>query len=123
MQSHGDQSGLSTSVREALKSIDPAIPIMQMNTYVEQLSSNFLQEELVVRLTSLFGMLALALASIGLYGVTAYSVARRTSEIGIRMALGASRGGVLKMIVQGALAQALLGLAIGVPLTFATARW
>ena len=70
----------------------------------------------------LFGLLALVLASIGLYGVTAYAVARRTSEIGIRMALGASRAGVLGMIVRTAVTQALLGLAIGLPLCFVAAR-
>ena len=89
-----------------------------MRSYQDELGNNFLQQELVVRLTSLFGILALALASIGLYGVTAYAVARRTSEIGIRMALGASRGSVLKMIVESALTQAVIGLAIGLPLAY-----
>ncbi len=115
---HGDESAAAASVRQAFKSIDPTIPIFQMRSYNDQLSSNFTQEELVVRLTSLFGMLALVLASIGLYGVTAYAVARRTSEIGIRMALGASRGSVLKMIIENALTQAGIGLAIGLPLAY-----
>jgi len=118
----GDQNAAATSVRQALKSIDPEIPILNMRSYEDQLSDNFTQEELVVRLTTLFGLLALVLASIGLYGVTAYGVARRTSEIGIRMALGASRGSVLGMIVRSALTQAAIGLAIGIPLTYAAGR-
>ena len=118
----GDPSAAATSVRRALQSIDPGIPILKMQSYQDQLSSNFTQQDLTVRLTTLFGILALVLASIGLYGVTAYAVARRTSEIGVRMALGASRSGVLAMIVKRALSQALIGLAIGLPLTFAAAR-
>ena len=114
----GDQAAVSEALRKAIKSINPDIPILSMRSYQDELSNNFLQEELVVRLTSLFGILALILASIGLYGVTAYAVARRTSEIGIRMALGASRSSVLKMIVENALTQAGIGLAIGLPLAF-----
>ena len=119
---HGDPSTISAAVRNGLKSIDPDIPVMKMLSYSDQLSSNFTQEELVVRLTTLFGVLALILAAIGLYGVTAYAVARRTSEIGIRMALGASRGSVLSMIVQNALVQATIGLCIGVPLAYTAGR-
>ncbi len=118
----GDESAASASVRQALQQIDPEIPILAMRSYTDQLSTNFTQQDLVVRLTTLFGGLALLLASIGLYGITAYAVARRTSEIGIRMALGASRAKVLGMIVRSALAQALLGLALGLPLTFFAAR-
>ncbi len=118
----GDPSAAATAVRRALQSIDPGIPILKMQSYQDQLSSNFTQQDLTVRLTTLFGILALVLASIGLYGVTAYAVARRSSEIGVRMALGASRGEVLAMIVKRALSQALIGLAIGLPLTFAAAR-
>jgi predicted permease len=118
----GDQSAVSASVRQTLKSIDPDIPIDRMSSYADQLSRSFTQEELVVRLTTLFGLLALILAAIGLYGVTAYAVARRTSEIGIRMALGASRESVLTMVLKTALTQALIGLAIGLPLAYAGGR-
>ncbi len=118
----GDPGAAAAQVRRALQSIHPGIPVLKMESYSDQLSSNFTQQELTVRLTTLFGLLALVLASIGLYGVTAYAVARRTSEIGVRMALGASRGGVLAMIVKRALGQALLGLALGLPLCFAAAR-
>ena len=118
----GDESAALASIREALKTINPNIAILQASSYSDEILDQFTQEELVVRLTTLFGILALILASIGLYGVTAYAVARRTGEIGIRMALGASRGGVLAMIVKGALTQALLGLALGLPLCFAAGR-
>ncbi len=118
----GDESTAMASIRGALKAVNPNIAILQASSYTDEIRGQFTQEELVVRLTTLFGLLALVLASIGLYGVTAYAVARRTSEIGIRMALGAGRGGVLAMIVKGALTQALLGLALGLPLCFVAGR-
>jgi ABC-type antimicrobial peptide transport system permease subunit len=80
---------------------------------------NFNQERLVARLTELFGVLALILACLGLYGLTAYTVARRTNEIGIRMALGADRGNVLGLVLRSALVQVGLGLAIGIPAALA----
>ena len=79
------------------------------------MKANFTQQAMIAKLTSFFGVLALVLASIGLYGVTAYSVERRTSEIGIRMALGADRMSVLGMVLRGAFLQVGIGLAIGIP--------
>jgi macrolide transport system ATP-binding/permease protein len=78
---------------------------------------------MVARLTALFGALALLLATIGLYGVTAYTVARRNSEIGIRMALGAQRSNVIALVMRGALRQTLLGLAIGIPAVLLSTRF
>jgi ABC-type antimicrobial peptide transport system permease subunit len=75
------------------------------------------------RLMTLFGALALLLAAVGLYGVTSYTVARRTSEIGIRIALGSERGGVIAMIMHGAMIQTALGLAIGVPVALFCVRF
>jgi ABC-type antimicrobial peptide transport system permease subunit len=83
---------------------------------------NFSQQEMLAKLTSLFGVLALTLASVGLYGVTAYSVEHRTSEIGIRMALGADRLNVLRLVLRGAFLQVAIGLAIGVPATILAGR-
>ncbi|MGC1902199.1 MAG: FtsX-like permease family protein [Candidatus Acidiferrum sp.] len=80
---------------------------------------NFNHERLVARLTELFGVLALILACLGLYGLTAYTVARRTNEIGIRMALGADRGNVLGLVLRSALVQVGVGLAIGIPAALA----
>lgn len=111
----GDPNTASNSIRATLKSIDPNISMLKLTTYSDQVSNYFTQQELVVRLTTIFGALALVLASIGLYGVTAYGVARRVPEIGLRMALGADRGSVLRLILRGALTQTLIGLAIGIP--------
>ncbi len=90
-----------------------------MMSFQEQVARNFNQERLIARLTELFGALALVLACVGLYGVTAYGVARRTNEIGIRMALGADGGNVLGLVLRGALAQLGVGLAIGIPAAIA----
>ncbi len=122
VQFRGDPAAAANGVREALKGIDPEIPVLRIVPYGDQVEANFTQEELVVRLTTLFGLLALVLASLGLYGVTAYTVARRTGEIGVRMALGASRAHVLGFILRGALSQALIGLALGVPLSLLAGR-
>jgi ABC-type antimicrobial peptide transport system permease subunit len=81
------------------------------------------QEKLVARLTLLFGLLALALAAVGLYGVTAYTVAQRGPEIGIRMALGAERGDIVWMVLRGAILQAGVGMLIGVPVALLCARY
>jgi len=89
--------------------------VMDLRSFGAQVAGNFDQERLVARLASLFGILALILASIGLYGVMSYFVARRTGEIGIRMALGATRGSVLAMVLLGAFWQIVAGLALGIP--------
>jgi macrolide transport system ATP-binding/permease protein len=104
-----------TIARKTLAAIDPSLSIFHFDSYDAEVAANFNQDRLIARLTSLFGILALILASVGLYGVMSYSVARRTGEIGIRMALGASRSGVVAMVLRGALGQLVVGLAIGVP--------
>ena len=101
--------------RRTLAAIDPNLTVMHFSTYDAEVAGNFNQDRLLARLTSLFGVLALILASVGLYGVMSYFVARRTSEIGIRMALGAARSGVVAMVLRGALWQILVGLALGIP--------
>jgi predicted permease len=101
--------------RKTLAAIDPNLPVIHFDSYDAQVAGNFNQDRLIARLTSLFGILALILASVGLYGLMSYFVAGRTSEIGIRMALGASRSGVVAMVLRGALWQILVGLALGVP--------
>ena len=109
-------------VRRTLASIDPNLPVTEIRTLDEQVSRTFNQERLTARLTGFFGMLALVLASVGLYGVTAYSVARRTNEIGVRMALGADRNGVVAMVLREAFLQVGIGIGIGVPVALACAR-
>jgi ABC-type lipoprotein release transport system permease subunit len=111
----GRPQNLEPLIREALAGIDRNLPVLDIVTFSEQVSRNFNQERLIARLASWFGLLALALASIGLYGVLSYGVARRTREIGIRMALGAARSGILQMVLREAITLAVLGVIIGVP--------
>ncbi len=114
----GSGEGMENELRAAFADVNPSLAPLYVHTFTEQLSENFTQDQLIARLTSLFGLTALILASIGLYGVTAYSVERRTGEIGIRMALGADRGRVLANVMRQALTQVLIGLALGVPLAY-----
>jgi predicted permease len=116
----GPQQGVEQTVRRTLAAIDPNLTITRISPYDAQVADNFNQERLIATLTSLFGGLALILASVGLYGVTSYFVARRTSEIGIRMALGATRSSVVAMILRGVFVQIGLGLALGVPCAMLT---
>jgi predicted permease len=111
----GDAASLEPLVRHTLANINPNLTVLDFKSLDYQVAGNFNQERLIARLTTLFGMLALVLASVGLYGITAYSVARRTSEIGLRMALGANRGNVVALVLRGASLQVGLGLAIGIP--------
>jgi predicted permease len=112
----GSQQEIGPQVRQVLARIDPHLSIIEMHSFNEQVARVFNQERLIARLTELFSALALLLASIGLYGVTSYNIARRTSEIGVRMALGANRGNVVAMVMRGAFWQIGIGLVIGVPL-------
>jgi predicted permease len=115
----GKPENLEPAVRKALADVDPNLTVLSMVSFGEQVARNFNQERLIARLTELFGALALILACVGLYGVTAYGVARRTNEIGIRMALGADRRNVLGLVLRAAIFQLGLGLAIGIPATLA----
>jgi predicted permease len=122
LRTAGNPENLEASVRKTLAGIDPNLTILGMMSFAEQVSLNFNQDRLIARLTELFGLLALTLACVGLYGVTAFSVARRTNEIGVRMALGADRVSVLGLILRGASVQVALGLAIGIPVALAGSR-
>jgi predicted permease len=115
----GTVPGLEPQVRHAIGDVNPDLAIIDFMTFAKQVDANFSQQAMIAKLTSLFGFLALVLASIGLYGVTAYSVERRTNEIGIRMALGADRSSVVRLVLRGALAQMAVALAIGIPVTIA----
>jgi predicted permease len=115
--------GFEKIVGDTLASINPNLTIVKFQTFQQQIDDRFIEERLIARLTSLFGLLALLLAAIGLYGVTAYTVVRRTPEIGIRMALGAQRGRVIAMVMRGAMLQALAGLAIGAPVAMLCVRY
>jgi macrolide transport system ATP-binding/permease protein len=116
-------AGFEKIVLDTLASINPNLTIVKFQTFQQQIDDRFIEERLIARLTSLFGLLALLLAAIGLYGVTAYTVVRRTPEIGIRMALGAARSRVIGAIMRGAMLQAVLGLAIGIPVAIFCVRY
>ena len=113
---------LEGAIRRAMAEVSPTLNVMRVLTMAEQVSGNFRIQRLMARLAFTYGLLALALASIGLYGVTAYGVAQRTREIGVRMALGADRVGIMRTVVGGPLVQTLIGLAIGVPLALVATR-
>ncbi len=111
-----------TNVRHTLAEIDPNLTVVDFMSLDQQVSEELTEERAVARLTLLFGLLALVLASVGLYGITSYAVARRTSEIGLRMALGADRGNIVGLVLRGTMVQLLLGLAIGIPILLAGGR-
>jgi predicted permease len=123
LQTKGPIDGLESLARQTLASIDPNLTVVDYNTFEHQIAGQFNQDRLIARLTFMFGILALALASVGLYGVTSYTVERRTSEIGIRMALGADRGNVVGMVLREAMLQAAIGLAIGLPVALLSVRF
>jgi len=113
---------LEKHVRSVLGQINPDLPVMELFPLAQQIQRNLDQQQMIARLMTLFGLLALTLATVGLYGVTSYGVERRTNEIGIRMALGADRVNVVGMVMRTVGLQSVAGLAIGVPLTFAAGR-
>ena len=108
--------------RQTLASIDPNLTVIHFDPYDTEIAGNFNQDRLLARLISLFGILALVLASVGLYGVMSYFVVQRSSEIGIRMALGAARSRVVALVLRSALWQILIGLAFGIPAALFTGR-
>ena len=122
LQVHGSMEGLESEVRHVLSDVDPNLTLLAMQSLQEQVDSNFDQRRAVARMTGLFGVLALLLAAVGLYGVTAYTVERRTSEIGVRMALGADRMNVIRLVLRGAFMQILIGLLIGIPISIACSK-
>jgi predicted permease len=113
---------LEPLLTKALSEVDPNLTITSVRTMEEQVARSFDEERAVASLAGLFGIVALVLAAVGLYGVTAYSVAQRTNEIGIRMALGAGRAGVVQMVLRGAFARVAIGLLLGLPLAVVAGR-
>ncbi len=118
----GTPENLESTIRGILAELDPDMTVLRTNSFGEQLSERFNQERLLAWLTSMFGVLALTLAAIGLYGVTAYSVERRTREIGVRVAVGATRKDLMAMVLRGAFRQVVVGLAMGIVLALAAGR-
>ena len=118
-----DPSGAIAEVRRVLIETDSRLPILGAQTLHDQIYESLNQERMITKSCSFFGLLALVLACIGLYGTMAYSVARRTNEIGIRMALGAQRSRVLWLFLRDSVALVALGLTLGLPLAMSTTRW
>jgi predicted permease len=122
LQVAGSPENFESAVRQTLAQINPNLTVLRLTTFDGQISGSFNSPRLVAQLTTIYGLVALALAAVGLYGVASYTVARRTSEIGIRMALGAQRSTVLVLVLRVALTPIALGLAIGVPVILAGGR-
>lgn len=122
LQVSGATPDLTARVQNVLGAIDPNLTVVRVERIRDMLGQLLAHEQVIGVLAQVFGVLALLLASIGLYGITAYSVARRTNEIGVRTALGASRGNVVRLILGGALAQAGVGLALGIPAALGAGR-
>ncbi|HLI63027.1 MAG TPA: FtsX-like permease family protein, partial [Terriglobales bacterium] len=123
MSFRGTPQNLYAVARRTLANVNPNLAIIDLRSLDSQLQGNFNQERLITRLTALFGLLTLVLATVGLYGITSYQVTQRTREIGLRMAFGALRNRVLGLIMRGALTQVALGLALGIPIVLIGARY
>ncbi len=119
----GNPRGAAAEIRNAVHEIDSKLPIEKVTTLGKQVDDSFRPAKNLTTFCGFFGLLALLLASIGLYGTMAYAVARRTREIGIRMALGAERGNVLWMVLRESASLVLFGLILGAPLAMAGAGW
>ena len=119
----GPPASLYAALRAKVKKLDASMPVFQMQTLEEQLDQTLLTERLIAMLSAGFGALATLLASIGLYGVMAFVVARRTKEIGVRMALGAKPGSVVWIVMKEVLLLLGIGLAVGVPAAIALGRF
>jgi macrolide transport system ATP-binding/permease protein len=118
----GNRTAVVGQIRQALAEIDPGLPVLGVDALSDHIGRELNQENVIAVLTMCFGLLALVLACVGLYGVMAYVVQRRTGEIGVRMALGASRGMVIGMVLREALVQGVAGVMIGIPAAFAATQ-
>jgi predicted lysophospholipase L1 biosynthesis ABC-type transport system permease subunit len=122
IRTQGDPGAAALSVRAAMARVAPNMPVLSLHTVDEQLGRSLVTRRLVADLSGLFGLLGLFMAAIGIYGVMSYSMSRRTGEIGIRMALGASRRGVTGMVLKETGWLVVAGVAIGVPCALGTNR-
>jgi predicted permease len=122
LETRSSPGAAQAALTKMLADLDPNLTIIRVVTMQQQIADVFSQERAVASLAGLFGFVALLLAAVGLYGVTAYSVAQRTNEIGVRMALGADRGRVVGLVLQSAFRRVAIGLILGVPLAIGAGR-
>jgi predicted permease len=122
LRTAGAPSGVMSAVRETIRQIDPNLPLTDVSTQIEQVEKRFANEKLFAQAYSLFGALALLVASIGLFGLMSYSVSRRTNEIGIRMALGAQREDVLRLVMRESMILVAIGIVAGLGIAIAASR-
>lgn len=123
MRTKMNPATVSASIRGVLSQMDSNLPVFDVHTQEELIDQLLFQERMVAKLSGFFGLLALVLACIGLYGLLSYEVSRRTREIGIRMALGAQRRGVLRLVVGQGMVLAIIGAIVGIGLTLAVTRY
>jgi predicted permease len=122
VRTKADPRVVAPEIRKVIAQVAPALPVQDVATLAERVGRLLARERLVTQITAIFGLLALLLACIGIYGLISYAVARRTAEMGIRMALGATRASVVWLVLREAIVLVLIGLAVGIPLVFAAAR-
>jgi predicted permease len=122
VRTRGDPANVFSTVRQTVRNVEASVPMYDMRTVEQQVENSLVTERLLAALSTVFGSLATLLAATGLYGVMAYMVARRTPEIGIRMALGAGRGSVMWLVMREVLMLAAIGLAIGLVSAWALTR-
>jgi ABC-type antimicrobial peptide transport system permease subunit len=118
----GNPGRLDQQIRDVFRDVDPNFAIVSIQPLQQQIDINFDERRLLVRLCGLFSVLSLILASVGLYGITAYNVASRSREIGVRMAIGADRARIALFVLQAVFAQTLLGLVMGLPFALMIGR-
>jgi predicted permease len=123
LKTAGEPLAMTETVRAAMREIDPTAPIQEFTSQSEQISQRFAQERLFARAYTAFGVLAVALASIGLFGLMSYNVARRTSEIGVRLALGAQRRAVIGMVMSESIRLVAIGIVLGLALVLWAGRF
>jgi len=122
VRARGDAGALIAAIRNEVRQLDPNLPVYDIKTFADQIDESISRERMIALLSSFFGLFALLLAGLGLYGVMAYAVSRRTREIGIRMALGAQPGNVLWLVLRETLLLVAIGIAIGLPVALAATR-